>query len=534
MTTPGLRAAFEQAVANIARLGDTDVFPLPVEGHLLHDRSSDVVDLLEDIHDHFEERLASIGPINESSLALVGYTSFRWVTELDPLWNAYFLGIVLALAPEIEAKRLPDELGRVFSYRFQPDPTTQRFFKEAGWFDFQATAVEKSRTKPFVLACDIADFYSRVYHHRLENALRGVDGGSDLPHRIVRLLTNFSNNTSYGLPVGGPAARILAELLLNGVDRLLLTKGVDFVRYADDYYIFATSAAEAYSGLLTISELLLRNEGLTLQKAKTRIMSSEEFLSVSMYSGQHASIDDGGSRRFLTISLRFDPYSATAEEDYEELKAQVDQFDIVGMLTREVQKSRVSSSLSRRLLQAVQFVAPPQKEQVALTLVDNLENLAPVFSSVMRALRDMAHELPEPSRQLIASQLRGLVQQDSYLARVDVNLCYLIRVVSTSPGPESESLLASLYERDVAPFVKRDIVLTMARWNAVYWLSDKKSSFAAMHPWIRRAFLISSYRLGDEGQHWRRAVRPSLSAFESLVCRWMEGRVGAPGWEIPL
>jgi hypothetical protein len=306
----------------------------------------------------------------------------------------------------------------------------------------------------------------------LENALRGVDATSDLPSRLLRLLTNFSNNTSYGLPVGGPAARVLAELLLNRVDRLLTAKGVDFARYADDYHVFAGTPGEAYSALLTLSELLLRNEGLTLQKAKTRIMSSEEFQSLSLYAAQEATIDDGGSRRFLTISLRFDPYSATAEEDYETLKAQVEQFDIVGMLTREVQKSRVSSSLSRRLLQAVQFVEPAQKEQVALTLVDNLENLAPVLTSVMRALRDVADDLTPASRQRVGAQLRALIDGDSYLARVDVNLGYVVRVLATSPGAESEALLSRLYERDIAAFVKRDIVLAMARWNAGYWLSD--------------------------------------------------------------
>lgn len=534
MTTGVVRLAFERAVANIAALGDTDVFPLPVEGHIFHDRPADAVRILEDIHDNFENRLATQGPINQSALALVGYTSFRWVTQLDPIWNAYFLGLVLVLAPEIESARVPERDGRVFSYRYHPDPSTERLFSDGAWRAFQEGSLERSHHKSHVLTCDIADFYARVYHHRLENALRAVDAQSDIPWRLLKLLNAFSNNTSYGLPVGGPAARILAELLLNRVDRLLVVGGVDFARYADDYHVFADSSSEAYGVLLTLSELLLRNEGLTLQKAKTRIMSSEEFQSLSMYTAQDATPADGTSRRFLTISLRFDPYSPTATDDYDSLRAQVEQFDIVGMLTREMQKSRVSSSLSRRLLQALQFVSPAQKEQVALTLVDNLENLAPVFPAVMRALRDMADDLSHDARQLVARNLRELVVGESYLGRVDVNLAYLVRVISFAPSPENEALLASLYERDVAAFVKRDIVLTMARWGANYWLSDKKIGFASMHPWVRRAFIVASFRLGDEGQHWRRSVAPSLGVLEALTRTWMEGRVGAPGWEIPL
>jgi hypothetical protein len=144
MTTPALRLAFEQAVANIAALGDTDVFPLPVEGHVFHDRPADVVALLEDFHDNFDDRLASVGPVNESALALVGYTSFRWVTELDPLWNAYFLGLVLALAADVEAARVPEADQRVYSYRYRPDSATHRFFKEGSWAAFQTDFGERS------------------------------------------------------------------------------------------------------------------------------------------------------------------------------------------------------------------------------------------------------------------------------------------------------------------------------------------------------------------------------------------------------
>ena len=38
---------------------------------------------------------------------MVGYTSFRWVTQIDPIWNAYLLGLVLSIAPAIEAERIP-------------------------------------------------------------------------------------------------------------------------------------------------------------------------------------------------------------------------------------------------------------------------------------------------------------------------------------------------------------------------------------------------------------------------------------------
>src|SRR5690606_4221835 len=93
----------------------------------------------------------------------------------------------------------------------------------------------------------------------------------------MRMLAVFSSGDSYGLPVGGPASRILAELALDDVDRHLESRRVDFCRYADDFTIGAPSKDEAYRALVMLASKLSQ-EGLSLQKQKTRIVSSDEFL----------------------------------------------------------------------------------------------------------------------------------------------------------------------------------------------------------------------------------------------------------------
>jgi hypothetical protein len=74
----------------------------------------------------------------------------------------------------------------------------------------------------------------------------------------------------------------------------------------------------------------------------------------------------------------------------------------------------------------------------------------------------------------------------------------------------------------------------MARWRAVYWLSDQRAQFSRQHAWVKRALLIASYVLADEGSHWRQQVAGQLSPLDSLVRTWMSDRVATPGWEIPL
>jgi hypothetical protein len=86
----------------------------------------------------------------------------------------------------------------------------------------------------------------------------------------MEILKNFSDTKSYGLPVGGPSARILVELVLNMTDQLLKTYRVPFCRYADDYHIFVNDENEAYDKFLFLSEKLLRNDGSLNPKIKNK------------------------------------------------------------------------------------------------------------------------------------------------------------------------------------------------------------------------------------------------------------------------
>ncbi|HVH78795.1 MAG TPA: hypothetical protein VM782_05350, partial [Stellaceae bacterium] len=104
----------ENALQNIIRTGDTDIFPFPPENFLFFDEKARVVDLLLDIHNNFKNRLAGFPPAHEGALTPVSYTGFRWATQLDPLWNAYFLALVLSIADQIELARIPPTENIIF------------------------------------------------------------------------------------------------------------------------------------------------------------------------------------------------------------------------------------------------------------------------------------------------------------------------------------------------------------------------------------------------------------------------------------
>jgi Reverse transcriptase (RNA-dependent DNA polymerase) len=531
------RAHFARAVQNIAGSGDTDVFPLPFENHVLHDEPDQVCALLESVSNDFETRLTQSPPITNSALAQVGYNGFRWATQIDPMWNAYFLGVVLSLAEEIESVRIPVDESVVFSHRFDVAGGVYLFNRD-GWTQFRDESLRMAGNSHFVVSVDIADFYGRLYHHRIENELKYVDRDGARANQVTRLLNSFSNNVSYGLPIGGPAARILSELVLSSVDKLIQSQlgGARFTRYADDYRFFVDNVESAYRVIGFMSEKLQRNEGLSLQRSKTRIMTSSEFKEATFPGDPRP----GSAEKFLSLHLYFDPYSPTAEEDYEDLREQLSEFDVLGLLRSELFKGRIDAGLTRRLMSAIRLMDAVPKEQAIRSLLENIETLAPIIPNVIRVVRDNIAELSDDARVEVFTKVRELIDSGHHLAQVDVNLAYMVRLLSDDESRETTTQLVQMYDRahgyssGPAPNIQRDIVLALARRGTTWWLHDRKPHFPTMHSWVQRSFILGSYALGDEGKHWRAANRRSFSPFDSVVADWAAARTSDQGWRIPV
>jgi hypothetical protein len=548
------RAAARLAVQNVIKHGDTDIFPFPFETHAFFDRTDDIIDVIVEYDDNFEEFLARFPPRNVNSLTPVSYEGFRWATQIDPIWNAHLLTCVLALSSRIESARIPKETNTVFSYRYQPDPVSGDLFdRNFGWVQFMEHSTALSTEYDFVVACDISEFYPRLGHHRLENALKQVAGETPFPKRIMDFLSNFSNQRSFGLPVGGPAARILSEITINQVDRLLFGTGIIFARFADDYHLFARSREDSYRHLFFLSEKLFDNQGLSLQKSKTRIMTGAEFRATSPLKrrddGVAIETTDGrppvlehGSAMLLRFSLRFDPYSKNAHEDYEKLKEEVSKFDIIGLLKEELSKSRIHTALARKIISAIRYLdstrrdedAPSIRDAAVLSILASFEVLYPIISSVLMMFDAVFEEIHPDTQAEVIKRLHTLIASESHIFRVDVHLAYALRVLAKVHRPETQLLFQRLYENRTSPLIRRDIILAMARWGEWYWISDLRNRFRELSGPERRAFIVASYILKDEGAHWRKHINDELNPFEAFIRNWAADKVGRGGWIIPL
>ncbi|TBW34519.1 hypothetical protein EYW49_18200 [Siculibacillus lacustris] len=534
------------AIENITRHGDTDIFPLPFENYPFFDKKEDLTNLICEYDQNFTDYLVRFPPSNINALTPVSYYGFRWATQLDPIWNAYLLSCVIAISDKIEAARIPSAENVIFSYRIKLDKETGDLFdRDYSWHAFMSASIRKSEEYEYVVACDISEFYPRLGHHRLENALQQIAGDTEYPKRIMDFLSNFSNTRSFGLPIGGPAARILSELTINQIDRLLRGAKIEFTRFADDFHIFAKTREEAYRYTIFLSEKLFENQGLSLQKSKTRIMTSAEFRATSPVATQdieeHAE-DEGKraadlharTRLLMSFSLRFDPYSPTADEDYDKLKKEIRQFDILGLLKEELTKSRVHVALSRKIISAVRYLDGKTKDDAVLSILDNCDILYPIFSSALIMIDKIYDDLGAETKMEVSRKIVDIIKSDSHVFRIDVHLCFALRVLQHSHTEEVQQLLRDIFESRTLEIVRRDIILIMALWDDWYWISDLRNHYRQLSAPEKRAFLLASYSLKDEGRHWRESIKKELNPFEKFILSWAGERTNKDKKGLPL
>lgn len=155
---------------------------------------------------------------------------------------------------------------------------------------------------------------------------------------------------------------------------------------------------------------------------------------------------------------------------------------------------------------------------------DNLDVLAPVFVSILRLIRSVYLDLGEDDRHFVDTTLIGLHANQSPLFSLELNLAYAIQVLGQRQSRAKEELLVGLFESVQSPLVRRLIILALARWGCRYWLTDLRRRYGGLTSWEKRAFILASYALGNEGDHWRRGARRTWSPMDNVTRDWFAHR----------
>jgi Reverse transcriptase (RNA-dependent DNA polymerase) len=317
---------------------------------------------------------------------------------------------VYEIAKDLEVARVLRRLHRVFSYRVKRNAEGQLYDPECNFDTFQDQLKEECAANPssWTVVADIADFYSRIYHHRLENNLSAATGNNRHVTAIMSFLSQWAFSVSYGLPVGPAATRILAEVTLADVDSALTAEGIRFCRFSDDYRLFASSEGDARRSLAILAEVLHENHGMTLNDQKTDILPASDFARYHLNGSSHSSPGSLATRIRKILreyDVDDDPYQDLSTEDLpEEVLAALDDLDLNAVITEQVQARLMDNIAASTALRRLAQLRDARSLDVVL---DKTDRLTPVLKQVTYYL---AKVVPSEERSRIGHRLLDMIR----------------------------------------------------------------------------------------------------------------------------
>ena len=148
--------------------------------------------------------------------------------------------------------------------------------------------------REWIVDADLKDFFGSADHEKLLTlvAQRIADG------RVLRLIRAMLKAGSYGkgrlfpsergTPQGGVASPLLSNILLTPFDREMRRRGYQLTRFADDWVVTCSSAAEAQAAI-AVALRILSELGVQLHPQKTRVVHVQqgfEFLGYKIKRGR--------------------------------------------------------------------------------------------------------------------------------------------------------------------------------------------------------------------------------------------------------
>lgn len=206
------------------------------------------------------------------------------------------------------------------SYQLEPEYQRTNWIKNRFrcWNEFREKSLEAfDEDTSHVIIADITAYYDNIDVSRLSSDLRQIGIDQEVVSTLSKCLNKWSVTEGRGIPQGSSGSHILAKIYLNSIDLLFHSKDVKYLRYVDDIRIFCTSLSEARKALIDLSTSL-RNRGLSLQSAKTRIHPAHEARKI--IDGIHptlAGVRDEFIEEIKGVLENLGPYASIPEIDDE-------------------------------------------------------------------------------------------------------------------------------------------------------------------------------------------------------------------------
>lgn len=506
---------FFRAALEIGHSGDNDTLPYDLDAAFVKDRATNLATLCLALFQgvetgafgkpvHFMNGLM-IG--SERLLVPSGPHGFRITTKIHPFWNLYLNGLGLAIAEANEGHRS----ARAHSYRLAAQGPGF-FDRTRSWRAYKLATLNEpglGDERAIVIQTDVASFYEHIYHHRLENVVKDLAPESTLAMQIDRILSKLAAGRSFGLPVGGQCARILAEVMMTPIDRSLSDAGLVWHRYVDDYTLICRSQQDAYTALSTLSHALA-DYGLSLNRSKTTFLNAKhyrDFVSVQLGEGEDSSL------ALRELDLHFDPYSDDASAEYEKLKQSFEKIDISFLLDLEREKSQPDAFVLAQIGRALKFQEPAVAVRLCTTLLNpnNLDTFRASWSKIMRGVYAVRSNDQFASIFLALDALLDRIPSTgAHLLIPEANMLHFLRAIRFTRTDVRGAFVRQTYDMTASASVRRACIDCWKHWADRSNFTRLRNKWPTLGADEQRMLWVAAGAFGDEGMRARDQLRGSL------------------------
>lgn len=162
----------------------------------------------------------------------------------------------------------------------------------------------------YKLSIDIANCYPSIYSHSISWALLGKERAKAMvldpklqdniykkADRIDKANTRLKVSETNGLITGPYSSRIISEIILGAIDKILVDNGFEFSRYVDDYNFYFTSKYDCEKSISEIATILsefnlkINESKINIEKYPFDILEDYSSLFQQSFNKQYPSYD---------------------------------------------------------------------------------------------------------------------------------------------------------------------------------------------------------------------------------------------------
>jgi hypothetical protein len=516
MTAKLSTAAIGRAIDHICRFGDTDVFPHLIEIAFLKEKRAEIVSAISQID------LDTVSPIQAIEvIAPKSRLGFRIVHQLNYLDVLLLTAAVIDIGDELERLKLPESEPGPFAYRFDSQGGESLFRQNRtykDWLELQRSVIA-SNPYSHVIFTDIADFYARIYLHRIENTLDVATSNKGAKRFIEKVIKSVRSRQSHGIPIGCSASRLIAEVVLADSDGALREQGFDFTRFVDDFRIFVRHGDDPYAILSFLAEQLSITEGLSLNAQKTKILRLDEF--TALLNADAEDVHDHAERKAIEALQGLAYFDESPNTD---LVSDFRGINLVQMLEREVAEEFWDLGRIRAIFRALRITLCAD---AVYLIVQDFEKYAPFVKEIVLFFDELKKHglLPEIDirapvlRQFGAASARSIPVIRAWLYEFPIR-----GIIALDNRTVTELPVSGILDR-------RQLFLMHGLNGNVNFFRRNKTRFEEKSLLEKGAFLLGATCLPrDEFESWISAIKPNMHRpLDPLFCDWVKTKCGQLG-----